>query len=94
MKPSFDNPVPPCPGWKRRTYRLSRPVSEADIRALLGNEELYLRQTESGVRAVIHKYGLVEINLIIGESDAEIWQTPDRGAYPSEYVDALLATRF
>ncbi len=94
MKPLFDNPVPPYPGWKRHIYRLSRPVTDDDIAAFLGNEDLYVRETASGTRAIIHKYGLVEINLIVGERDAEIWFNPDGGAYPSEYVDALLRTRF
>lgn len=94
MKPSYDNPVAPFPGWTRRIYRLPREVTHEDIRAFLGNEELYVRQTESGTRAVIHKYGLGEINLIAGVSEAEIWFNPERGAYASEYLDALLATRF
>jgi len=94
MKPAFDNPVPPFPTWERRIYRLSRPVTEEDIRAFLGNEELYVRETASGTRAVIQKYGLVEINLIAGASETEIWFNPECGAYPSEYLDALLATRF
>ena len=75
-------------------YRLSRPVTEEDIRAFLGDQELYIREKPSGKRAIIHKYGLVEINLIIGVPEAEIWFAPDTGAYPSEYLDALLATRF
>ncbi len=94
MTTRFTHPVPPYPGWKRHIYRLSRPVTGEDIGAFLGNEELYVRETASGTRAIIHKYGLVEINLIEGQSDAEIWFNPDGGACPSEYVDALLRTRF
>jgi hypothetical protein len=75
-------------------YRLSRPVTEADIAAFLGDQDLYLRETSSGTRAIIHKYGLVEINLIIGVPEAEVWFNPESGAYPAEYLDALLATRF
>lgn len=75
-------------------YRLSRPVTEEDIRAFLGEQEMYVRETPSGLRTIIHKFGLVEINLIIGVSEAEIWFAPDRGAYPSEYLDALFQTRF
>jgi len=75
-------------------YWLSRPVTEDDIQAFLGDQELYIRETPEGTRAVIHKYGLVEINLIVGERDAEIWFAPEKGAYPSEYLDALFQTRF
>jgi len=94
MTPPFDNPVAPFPGWKRHIYRLSRPVTGEDIAAFLGDEELYIRETASGTRAIIHKYGLVEINLVAGARHAEIWFNPDGGAYPQEYLDALLATRF
>jgi hypothetical protein len=94
MTPPFDNPVAPFQGWKRHIYRLSRPVTDEDIAAFLGDEELYIRETASGTRAIIHKYGLVEINLVAGARHAEIWFNPDGGAYPSEYLDALLATRF
>lgn len=94
MSTPFIDPVPPFPGWERRMYRFSRPVTEEDIRALLGNQDLYTRETASGTRAIIHKYGLVEINLIVGEREAEIWFAPAKGAYPSEYLDALFSTRF
>jgi hypothetical protein len=94
MPAVFQDPVPPFPGWERQIYRLCRPVTEEDIQAFLGNEELYVRETDSGTRAIIHKYGLVEINLMVGVSEAEVWFAPDRGAYPDEYLDALLKTRF
>lgn len=94
MSSPFTDPVPPFPGWTRRMYRLSRPVTDDDIQAFLADQELYIRETQSGTRAVIHKYGLVEINLIVGERDAEVWFAPEQGAYPSEYLDALFATRF
>jgi len=94
MSTAFQDPVPPFPGWERRIYRLSRPVTEEDIRAFLGDQELYIRETPSGKRAIIHKYGLVEINLMIGVPEAEIWFAPDMGAYPSEYLDALFQTRY
>ncbi|MDD1693587.1 MAG: hypothetical protein LUQ71_02565 [Methanoregula sp.] len=94
MATVFQDPVPPFPGWERRMYRLSRPVTEEDIRAFLGDQELYIRETASGTRVIIHKYGLVEINLIVGAPEAEVWFNPESGAYPSEYLDALLATRF
>jgi len=86
--------VSPYPGWERRIYRLSRPVTEDDIAALLGNEELYVRETAAGPVNIIHKYGLLELHCIIGEPRVEIWFDPDKGAYPSEYLDALLSTRF
>jgi len=94
MPELFTDQVPPYPGWERRLYRLSRPVTEADIQALLGDQDLYIRETPGGTRAIIHKYGLLEINLIIGMREAEVWFAPGKGAYPSEYLDALLQTRF
>lgn len=94
MSSPFQNPVPPFPGWERRMYRLSRPVRDDDVSAFLGNEELYVRETAAGLVHIIHKYGLVEIHCLIGEPVIEAWFNPDNGAYPSEYLDALLATRF
>jgi hypothetical protein len=94
MTSGFPNPVPPFLGWQRRIYRLSRPVTGDDIAAFLGNEDLYVRETSAGLVTIIHKYGLVELHCIIGESNIEVWFNPDSGAYPSEYLDALLLTRF
>jgi hypothetical protein len=94
MSPLFPNPVPPFPGWERRIYRLSRPVTAEDIQAFLGDEELYVRETPSGPVNIIHKYGLLEIHALIGKPEVEVWFTPDKGAYPSEYLDALFMTRF
>lgn len=94
MPEIFTDPVPPFPGWERRIYRLPRPVTLEDIAAFLRDQELYIRETASGTRAIIHKYGLVEINLVAGAREAEVWFSPDAGAYPSEYVDALFQTRF
>jgi hypothetical protein len=90
----FDSPVVPFPGWQRRIYRLSRPVTYEDILAFVGNEDLTTRETAGGTRVVIHKYGLVEINLIKGVGEAEVWFAPDKGGYPAEYFEALLGTRF
>jgi hypothetical protein len=73
---------------------LSRPVTKDDIVAFLGNEELYVRETTAGTVNIIHKFGLVELHCIIGESRIEVWFNPEKGAYPSEYLDALLSTRF
>jgi len=94
MKSPFPNPVAPFPGWERQVYRLSRPVTRDDIHAFLGNEELYLRETDAGLIHIIHKYGLLEIHARTGKTEIEVWFNPERGAYPSEYLDALLATRF
>ncbi|MEI6840170.1 MAG: hypothetical protein WCK53_02805 [Methanomicrobiales archaeon] len=94
MSSPFSNPVSPYPNWVRREYRVSRPVTVTDIAAFLGSEELYTRDTPSGQVNIIHKYGLVELHCIIGEPRIEVWFNPENGAYPSEYLDALLATRF
>ena len=94
MSTLFQNPVSPYPGWGRRIYRLSRPVTQDDVSAFLGDQDLYIRETASGPVNIIHKYGLLEIHCIIGESEVEVWFNPDRGAYPSEYLDALFMTRF
>ena len=94
MRPVFQDPVAPYPGWQRRIYRLSRPVAKDDIQVFLGNEDLYVRDTAAGPVQIIHKYGLLEIHSLIGEQYIEVWFNPDKGAYPSEYLDALLSTRF
>ena len=93
-EPAFINPVPPFPGWERRIYRLSRPVTGEDIRALRGDEDPITRETGGTIRSVILKFGLAEINLIEGVSAAEVWYDPGRGGFPAEYVGALFATRF
>ena len=94
MSSPFHDPVPPYPGWDRRMYRLSRPVTRDDIAAFIGSEELYIRDTAAGPVNIIHKYGLVELHCLIGEPMIEVWFNPESGAYPAEYLDALLATRF
>lgn len=94
MSSPFPDPVPPYPGWVRRMYRLSRPVMDEDVAAFLGNEELYVRDTEAGPVNIIQKYGLVELHCLIGKPVIEVWFNPESGAYPAEYLDALLATRF
>jgi hypothetical protein len=75
-------------------YRLSRPVMDEDVAAFLGDEDLYTRDTSAGPVNIIHKYGLVELHCLIGEPVIEVWFSPESGAYPAEYLDALLATRF
>jgi hypothetical protein len=94
MKSVFEDPVPPYPGWERHLYRLSRPVTGDDIHALLGDEDLYVKDTVAGPVQIIPKYGLLEIHALVGEQYIEVWFNPDKGAYPSEYLDALLSTRF
>ena len=94
MNSPLTNQVPPFPGWELRIYRLSRPVTKDDIQAFLGNEDLYIRETAAGPVHIIHKYGLLEIHVLINEKYIEVWFNPERGAYPSEYLDALLVTRF
>jgi len=94
MTTAFQHPIPPYPGWERRIYRLSRPVTGDDIAAFLGNEELYTRDTPSGPVTIIHKYGLLEIHCISGESEVLVWYDPNKKVYSSEYLDALLKTRF
>jgi len=78
----------------RREYRLSRPVIREDIAAFLGNEEIYIRETAYGPVNIIHKYGLLELHCVIGEPVTETWFAPGKGAYPADYLDALLSTRF
>jgi len=94
MSSPYSDPVPPHPGWKRRIYHLSRPVTEDDVQAFLGNEELYVRETATGPVQIVHKYGLLEIHALVGEKSIEVWYAPEKGAYPLEYLDALLSTRF
>ena len=43
---------------------------------------------------MIHKFGLLEINCITGESEIEVWYDPEKKSYTSQYLDALLSTRF
>ncbi len=94
MSTIFPNPISPYSGWERLEYRVSRPLTEEDVAAFLGNEELYVRETPAGTINIIHKYGLLELHCIIGEPKIEIWFNPKNGAYPTEYLDALLSTRF
>jgi hypothetical protein len=94
MATLFQNPVSPYPGWKRRIYRLSRQVTDDDIKAFLGDQDLYVRETESGLINIIHKYGVLEIHFIVNDPEVEIWYDPESGSYPLEYLEALLATRF
>ncbi len=94
MTSRFEVPVPPYPGWERRLYRLPRPVTHGDVEAILNGQEEYYR-TVGGDRVIsIHKFGLVELNLIVGAPEVEAWFSPEQKGWTFEYLDALLATRF
>jgi hypothetical protein len=90
----FPIPVPPYPGWERRTYRLSRPVTREDIDAFLRDQELWVRESGTLPVLIVHKYGILEIHAIAGEREIEVWFSPEQSAWASEYLDALLMTRF
>lgn len=90
----FPAPVPPFPGWERRIYHLSRPVATDDITAFLGKEELVIRENGEFPVTIIHKYGLLEIHMIVGQRDIDVWFGPEEAVWSAEYLDALLATRF
>lgn len=91
---AFPEPVPPHPGWILRKYRVGRPVTREDIDAFLGNEDLYLRETRNGKIFIIQKYGLLEIDAMVGSRELQVWLSAEKAGYSSDYVDALLATRF
>lgn len=82
------------PNWKKYTSRLSRPITKEDIQSVLGNEDIFIRDAGAGPIHIIHKYGLLEIHALFGNNEIEVWFNPDQGAHRSEYLDALLATRF
>jgi hypothetical protein len=94
MTAPYSDPVSPYPGWIRQIYRLSRPITKEDVDAFAGGQEIYIRETPSGPEHIIHKYGLMEIHCLIGEKEIEIWFSPEKSASVSDYLDALLATRF
>ena len=90
----FPSPVPPFPCWERRIYHLSRPITPDDIAAFLGNEELVIRENRESPVTIVHKYGLLEIHMIVGQRDIEVWFSPEETVWSAEYLDALLSTRF
>ncbi len=94
MNMLYENPVPPYPGWERRVYRLQRPVTREDILEFSRNQELYVRETEQGPVYIIHKYGLLELNFVIGKSEVEVWFNSDKKMSSAEYIEALFMTRF
>ena len=94
MSTIFQNPISPYPLWKRRFYRLSHPVTENDIQAFQGNQELVVRETGSSLVHIIHKHSLFEIHGVIGEDEIEVFFNPDKESYSLEYLDTLLMTRF
>lgn len=75
-------------------YRLPRQVTEEDVAAFVRNQDLYRRETGAGEVRIIHKFGIVEINCLIGERTIEVWFAPEKSAVAQEYLDALLSTRF
>lgn len=42
-------------------------MTEEDVAAYIQDQELYRRETEAGEIRIIHKFGIVEINCIVGE---------------------------
>jgi len=94
MSTPYADPVSPYPHWQRMIYHLSRPVTEEDVAAFVRNQDLYRRETDAGEIQIIHKFGIVEINCLIGERTIEVWFAPGKSAVAAAYVDALLATRF
>lgn len=94
MSTPYADPVAPYPHWQRMIYHLPRPVTEEDVAAFVRNQDLYRRETDAGEVQIIHKFGIVEINCLIGERTIEVWFAPGKSAVAATYVDALLATRF
>jgi hypothetical protein len=94
MSTPYADPVAPYPHWQRMIYHLPRPVTEEDVAAFVRNQDLYRRETDAGEIQIIHKFGIVEINCLIGERTIEVWFAPGKSAVAATYVDALLATRF
>lgn len=90
----YANPIAPYPHWQRMIYHLPRPVTGGDVAAFVQHQDLYRRETDAGEIQIIHKFGIVEINCIIGERTIEVWFAPEKSAVAAAYVDALLATRF
>lgn len=74
--------------------RLPRPITEEDVAAFIQDQEMFRRETGAGEIRIIHKFGIIEINCIVGERLIEVWFAPEMNAVALEYVDALLSTRF
>ncbi len=53
-----------------------------------------MRTVGSDSVVCIHKFGLVEIHVIVGVPEIEVWFSPEQRVWTSEYFDALLSTRF
>lgn len=94
MSTPYADPIPPYPHWQRMLYHLPRQVTEEDVAAFVQNQDLYRRETNAGEVRIIHKFGIVEINCLIGERTIEIWFAPEKSAVALGYLDALLSTRF
>lgn len=91
---SYVEPFPPFPGWKRMVYSLPRPVTEEDVAAFVRDQELYCRETSAGEVWIVHKFGIVEIHILIGARAVEAWFDPEKSALALEYLTSLMETRF
>ena len=90
----FPESTAPYPGWALRKYHVRHPVTKEDIDAILGNEDLYLRESGSEKIFIIQKYGLLEINVILGSRDLQVWLNPEKEGFSADYLESLLSTRF
>ncbi len=94
MVARFQGPVPPFSGWEHGLYRLSQPVTEEDVEAILDGQEECVQSIGPYRTIGIHTFGLVEITVIVGSPEIEAWSNPEQRFWTSEYLDALLSTRF
>jgi hypothetical protein len=62
--------------------------------AILNGQDEYVRTFGDHEIVSIHKFGLIELNLIVGVPELEVWFSPKQRVWTSEYVDALISTRF
>jgi hypothetical protein len=69
-------------------------VTDDEIRAFQGYQDLIVRETGSDLVHIIHKHGLFEIHGNMGEDEIEVWFDPDKETYALEYLDNLLIPRF
>ena len=69
-------------------------MTDDDVQAILNGQDEYYRTVGPDRVVSIHKFGLVEIDLVVGAPEVEVWFSPRQRAHTFEYVDALLATRF
>lgn len=86
--------ISPYPGRERRLYRVSRPVAEEDVQAILNGQDEYVGTVGPDRVASVHTFGLLEINCIIGMPEVEVRFDPEQRVWASEYLDVQLSTRF